>query len=90
MYWLAAAADQLAPRPTHDLICAFGGLRGLGDPRGALRAARAALTDDGVFLWSTPHTEAGLVWQLAPETGFESVERVRVGDDVQRLFALRP
>lgn len=90
VYWLAAAADQLAPRPTHDLICAFGGLRGLGDPRGALRAARAALTDDGVFLWSTPHTEAGLVWQLAPETGFESVERVRLGADVQRLFALRP
>ena len=89
VYWLAAAADQLAPRPTHDLICAFAGLHGLGDPRGALRAARAALTDDGVFVWSTPHADAALVWQLAPETGFESVETLRV-DDVQRVFALRP
>ena len=89
VYWLAAAADQLGPRPPHDLICAFAGLRGLGDPGGAQRAARAALTDDGVFLWSTPQTDAGLVWQLAPEAGFESIETVRVDDEARRVFALR-
>src|SRR5687768_5965293 len=27
VYWLAAPAHQLAPLPTHDLICAFEGLR---------------------------------------------------------------
>ena len=59
VFWLAAPAHQLAPLPTHDLICAFDCVHDMVDPRATLhatlRAIHDALADDGVYLWSEPN-----------------------------------
>jgi len=89
VYWLAAAAHQLAPRPTHDLICAFSGMHDVSDPRGELRAIRAALAEDGVYLRSEAADDAGGVCALAAEAGFARVDPVRVDNAAYRVFALR-
>ena len=88
VYWLAAAAHQLAPRPTHDLICAFDGIRDMTDPRGALRALHAALADDGVYLWAEASGAAADVRELGKAAGFSRVVTLRVDDPSTRFFAL--
>jgi trans-aconitate methyltransferase len=97
VYWLAAAAHQLAPVPTHDLICAFDGIHDIVGPRAALHAIHAALADDGVHLWSladhdedlrTPTAERG-VRELAKEAGFSRVDKLPIDDAFNRFFALR-
>ena len=55
VFWLAAPAQQLAPHPRHDLICAFDCVHDMVEPRAALRAIHDALADDGVYLWSEPN-----------------------------------
>lgn len=89
VYWVAADAQQLAPLPTHDLICAFRGLHDLPDPVVALRAIRAALAEDGVYLWCERAGAQGRVWTHAPAEGFSCIERLPVEDAVRRCFALR-
>jgi ubiquinone/menaquinone biosynthesis C-methylase UbiE len=89
VYWLVAATHQLPARPTHELICAFDGLHGLPDRRGALHAIRAALADDGVYLWFTLDTDAGHARQLAIEAGFTRLDTLGAADAAHRVFALR-
>jgi 2-polyprenyl-3-methyl-5-hydroxy-6-metoxy-1,4-benzoquinol methylase len=55
VHWVPAAAHELAPVPKHELICTFDCIHDMVDPRGTLRAIRAALADDGVYLWSEPN-----------------------------------
>lgn len=88
VYWLAAGAHQLASRPTHDLICAFDGIRDMVDPRGALRALHAALADDGVYLWAEASDAEADVRELGRAAGFSRVATLRVDDPFTRFFAL--
>jgi len=89
VYWLAASVGQLASRPKHDLICAFDGLHGAIDARDALGAIRAALADDGLYLWSKPSGHARDVWEVAKTAGFSRVDTLRVDATCNQLFALR-
>jgi trans-aconitate methyltransferase len=89
VYWVAASAHQLAPWPTHDLICAFDGVHDMCDPRGALRAIHAALADDAVYLWAEASGHQADVRELAKATGFSRVLALRVDDPLSRFFALR-
>lgn len=91
VYWLAVGAHQLAPRPSYDLICAFDGIYDMLDPHAALRAIRAALAADGVYLWceSAALDDHRGVRELAEEAGFAHVERLSLEDSVSRFFALR-
>jgi ubiquinone/menaquinone biosynthesis C-methylase UbiE len=86
VYWVTGRVDELAPQPTHDLICAFDGVHDTDDPRSALRAIHAALADDGVYLWSEPVTG---VRELAKEAGFSRVEKLPIANPFNQLFALR-
>ena len=70
-----AAADEYAG--TYDVICMFDALHDMGDPLGALRHARAALSDDGVLLVVEPAAgdrlednlhPLGLSWYAASAT----------------------
>lgn len=87
VYWLAAPIHQLAPLPTHDLICAFDGVEDMIDPRAALQAIHAALADDGVYLWCAPG-ERG-VRELAERAGFSRVDKLLIDDAFNEVFALR-
>ena len=87
VYWLAVPVHRLAPLPTHDLICAFDGVEDMIDPRAALQAIHAALSDDGVYLWAAPG-ERG-VRELAEEAGFSRVDKVLTHGALTELFALR-
>jgi trans-aconitate methyltransferase len=87
VYWVAAPVHQLAPLPTHDLICAFDGVEDMIDPRAALQAIHAALADDGVYLWCAPG-ERGLR-ELADEAGFSHVDKLPIDGAFNELFALR-
>ena len=87
IHWLAAPVHQLAPRPAHDLICAFDGVEGMIHPRAALQAIHAALSDDGVYLWGAPG-ERG-VRELAAEAGFLRVDKLPIKGAFNAFFALR-
>jgi trans-aconitate methyltransferase len=96
VYWLTAFAHQLAPLPTHDLICAFQGIHDMVDPRAALRAIHAALADDGVYLWSLARDSEGVgasigergVRELAKEPGFSRVDTLPIDNAFNQFFAL--
>jgi 2-polyprenyl-3-methyl-5-hydroxy-6-metoxy-1,4-benzoquinol methylase len=53
--WRAEPAHELPRDRRFGLVCAFDCIHDMVDPRGTLRAIRAALGDDGVFLWSEPN-----------------------------------
>ncbi len=89
VYWLAAAPHELAPLPTHDLISAFDGIHDMRDPCAALRAIRAALADDGLYLWSALSEDQADVWQLGVAAGFSRVEALSVPAASSEFFALR-
>ncbi len=91
VYWLAAAAHQLAPLPTHDLICAFDCIYGMIDPGAAVRAIHAALAEDGVYLWSEPTASDNQrgVQELANEAGFSHVDSLPIDSASNQFFALR-
>jgi SAM-dependent methyltransferase len=66
-----AGAETAAAGGRYDLVCFFDTLHDLGDPVGALRAARAALTADGAVLAVEPNAgdavednlhPGGLIW----------------------------
>jgi trans-aconitate methyltransferase len=86
IYWLPAPVHQLTPRPSHDLICAFNCVHDLVDPRAAVRTIRAALADDGVYLWSTRTEQA--VRELAKDAGFSRIERLPIDNAFSLFFAL--
>ncbi|HYM13150.1 MAG TPA: methyltransferase domain-containing protein [Bryobacterales bacterium] len=54
--FLQAAAHQIPGDRKFDLICSFDCIHDMVDPRGTLKAIRAALADDGVYVWSEPNT----------------------------------
>ena len=53
--WRAEPAHQLPRDRRFGLVCAFDCIHDMVDPKGTLRAIRAGLADDGVFLWSEPN-----------------------------------
>ena len=53
--WRAESAHALPRDRRFGLICAFDCIHDMVDPKGALRAIRAGLAADGVFLWSEPN-----------------------------------
>jgi 2-polyprenyl-3-methyl-5-hydroxy-6-metoxy-1,4-benzoquinol methylase len=53
--WRAESAHALPRDRRFGLICAFDCVHDMVDPKGALRAIRAGLAGDGVFLWSEPN-----------------------------------
>jgi 2-polyprenyl-3-methyl-5-hydroxy-6-metoxy-1,4-benzoquinol methylase len=53
--FLQAAADQIPRDRKYGLICSFDCIHDMVDPLGTLRAIRAALAPDGVYLWSEPN-----------------------------------
>jgi 2-polyprenyl-3-methyl-5-hydroxy-6-metoxy-1,4-benzoquinol methylase len=53
--WRAEPAHQLPRDRKFGLICAFDCIHDMVDPKGTLRAIRAGLAEDGVFLWSEPN-----------------------------------
>jgi SAM-dependent methyltransferase len=71
VFWLAAPPHQLAPLPTHDLICAFDCAHDMVDARATLRATlhaiHEALADDGVYLWSEPNASDNPLENRHPE-----------------------
>jgi SAM-dependent methyltransferase len=98
VYWMAAPMHHLAPRPTHDLICAFDDIH--GDPRATLRAVHDALAEDGVYLWSGSNDRNPIdqdlgttlergVRALATEAGFSAVEKLPIPTPFKQFFALR-
>ncbi|WP_146925112.1 class I SAM-dependent methyltransferase [Cellulomonas xylanilytica] len=60
-----AAADEYDGGP-YDVICMFDALHDMGDPLGALRHARAALSDDGILLVVEPAAADRLEDNLHP------------------------
>ncbi|MEE9229137.1 MAG: class I SAM-dependent methyltransferase [Acidobacteriota bacterium] len=52
--FVVAPADKLRSEEKYDLICSFDCIHDMVDPRSTLKAIRAALTDDGTYLWSEP------------------------------------
>src|SRR5207247_1513538 len=53
--WRAEPAHLLPRDRWFGLICAFDCIHDMVDPKNTLRAIRAGLADDGVFLWSEPN-----------------------------------
>ena len=53
--WRAEPAHLLPRDRRFGLICAFDCIHDMVDPKNTLRAIRAGLADDGVFLWSEPN-----------------------------------
>lgn len=49
------SADQVPAQPQYDLICTFDCIHDMTNPRGALKAIRAALKADGLYFWSEPN-----------------------------------
>lgn len=50
--WLEASVEELSPGAGFDLVCSFDCIHDMTDPCGALRAIRASMAPDGVYLWS--------------------------------------
>jgi SAM-dependent methyltransferase len=61
-----AAADGIATDQPFDLVCYFDCLHDMGDPVGALRRTRAALTDDGTVLVVEPMAGDEVAQNLNP------------------------
>jgi len=53
--FIAAAADKIPQERKFDLICSFDCIHDMVDPLGTLKAIRAALAADGVYIWSEPN-----------------------------------
>jgi 2-polyprenyl-3-methyl-5-hydroxy-6-metoxy-1,4-benzoquinol methylase len=56
--FLQAAAHEIPAGKKFDLICSFDCIHDMVDPKATLRAIRAALADDGVYVWSEPNAAA--------------------------------
>jgi 2-polyprenyl-3-methyl-5-hydroxy-6-metoxy-1,4-benzoquinol methylase len=64
--FLQLSADQVPAEPKYDLICAFDCIHDMVNPRGALKAIRGALKDDGVYLWTEPNASDRLEENINP------------------------
>lgn len=56
--FLRASADEIPDGCKYDLICSFDCIHDMVDPKATLKAIRAALADDGVYMWSEPNASA--------------------------------
>lgn len=56
--FLQAAGHEIPSGKKFDLICSFDCIHDMVDPKATLRAIRAALLDDGVYVWSEPNASA--------------------------------
>jgi len=58
--FIQLSADQVPANPKYDLICTFDCVHDMVNPRGALKAIRQALKDDGVYFWTEPNASERL------------------------------
>ena len=66
IHFIQRSADQISSSPQYDLICTFDCIHDMVNPRGALKAIRSALKDDGVYFWTEPNCSERLEEAINP------------------------
>lgn len=64
--FIQLSADQLPSHPQYDLICTFDCVHDMVNPRGALKAIRGALRNDGIYFWTEPNCSERLEEAINP------------------------
>ncbi len=66
VHFIQRSADQIQSIPQYDLICTFDCIHDMVNPRGALKAIRGALKNDGVYFWTEPNCSERLEENIHP------------------------
>lgn len=66
LHFIQRSADQISSSPQYDLICTFDCIHDMVNPRGALKAIRGALKNDGVYFWTEPNCSERLEENINP------------------------
>jgi SAM-dependent methyltransferase len=56
--FIQGPAEDIPRDRAYDLVCAFDCIHDMVDPVGTLRAIRAVMANDGVYIWSEPNASA--------------------------------